>query len=224
MASPLALFRHLGRAIRAIWRGEGRQLYFLLRNRLSGVDLEHVSVDDLGLSPEVAHFHSHSGGDTLRAVFATIPVPVGSVALDLGSGKGGATISLHHFPFSEIRGVELSERLVAVARQNMARLKLTRARFIVGDAAAYHDLDAVTHIYMYNPFPCAVMVGVLRNLEQSLIAAPRHVLIVYRNAICHELLAEATFLTAVSRFSRDGHEWRIYQSREAGVAEETGPV
>jgi hypothetical protein len=214
MASPRALVRHIGLALRAIFRGEGRQLYFDLRNRLRGVDLEYVSIGDLGFSADVAHFHSQSGGDSLRAVFAAIPIPKGSVALDFGSGKGGAIISLHQLPFAEIRGVELSEPLVAVAKENMARLRLRRARFIVSDATQYRDLDAVTHIYMYNPFPCVVMAGVLRNIEASLTAAPRQLHVVYRNPICHELLEGSKWLTPLSRFTRDGHEWRIYRSRQ----------
>lgn len=216
MASPFAIFRFLGNATRAVLRGEGRQLYFDIRNRLRRVDLEYVSVADLGLSADVAHFHSQSGGDLLRQVFAELPIAKGSVALDYGSGKGGAIISLHQFGFAEIRGVELSEALVAVARENMRRLAFERVRFFVSDAAQFRDLDDVTHIYMYNPFPCSVMADVLRNIEASLASTPREIHIVYRNAICQDLFDRSSLLTPVSRFTRDRHEWRIWKSATPG--------
>ncbi len=216
MASPFSIVRFLGNATRAILRGDARQLYFDVRNRLRRVDLEYVSVADLGLPADVAHFHSQSGGDLLRQVFARLPIPKGSVALDFGSGKGGAIISLHQFGFAEIRGVELSEPLVAVARENMRRLGLERARFFVSDAAKFRELDDVTHIYLYNPFPCPVVADVIRNIESSLAAAPRELHVVYRNALCQDLFDRSARFTPVSRFTRDRHEWRIWKSVTPG--------
>lgn len=208
------VMRQVRWAIGMIRRGEFAELRFQVMNRLRGVDLEYVTTEALGLPAERAHFHSQSGGGLIESTIRSLPIPPGSVALDLGSGKGGAMISLHRLPFDEVIGVELSADLVRIARANMERLGLRRVRFVAGDAAAFVDLDTVTHVYMYNPFPCAVMADVVANLGASLHRRPRTIFVVYRNPICKDLLAETPFLRLVRTFTADRHEWAIYSSRD----------
>lgn len=207
------LLRQVRWALGMILRGEFAELRFQVLNHWRGVDLEYVATETLGLPAERAHFHSQSGGGTLDAIFRSLPIPPGSVALDLGSGKGGAMITLRRLPFDEVIGVELSPDLVRVAETNMARLGLTRVRFFAGDAAAFGDLDAVTHVYMYNPFPCPVMAEVVANLAASLRRRPRTIFVVYRNPLCKDLLARSGVLHEVRTLSADRHDWIIYSSR-----------
>jgi predicted RNA methylase len=148
-------------------------------------------------------------------VFRTIEIPPGSVALDLGSGKGGAALTLCRSGFAEVIGVELSEQLVQVARRNTARLGRRNVRFIHADAAAFRDYDRVTHIFMYNPFPCEVMRHVMTNLRASLERAPRPMTIVYRKPLCHEVIIASGLFEAgpEQRPPRDVHPWRVYRGR-----------
>src|SRR3712207_1277809 len=98
MSGWLARQAHRIRAIAEhVAAGKSDELLYSLRNRLRGIDLEHVSVGDLGLAPDRAHFHSSSGGPDCARIVRSLRIPRGSVALDLGSGKGGAAVTLARF-------------------------------------------------------------------------------------------------------------------------------
>jgi 16S rRNA G966 N2-methylase RsmD len=208
-----SIIRNIAKAARLLRGGQAEELGYQLWNKWKGVDFEFVSLEDLGLSPDRAHFHSSSGGPTLARVFRTVGVPPGSVALDLGSGKGGAALTLSGLGFAEVIGVELSADLVHIARCNAARLKRRNVRFVQSDAAVFSDYDGVTHIYMYNPFPREVMTQVLSNLTASLRRTPRPLTLVYRNPHCHEAIATSGVFDAEAEQRPDEHAWRIYRSR-----------
>ena len=135
-----------------VMAGKTDELLYSLNNRWRKIDLEHVSVDVLGLSPDRSHFHSSSGGPDCARILRSLRIPSGSVGLDLGSGKGGAAMTMARFPFTEVIGVELSEALVRMARTNVQRARLRNVRFVQGDAGMFTDLDRVTHIYNVQPF------------------------------------------------------------------------
>ena len=205
--------RNFYKAIRLLASGNSAELCYQLWNKWKGVDFEFVSIEELGLPQGRAHFHSSSGGPVLARVFKTIDVPLGSVALDLGSGKGSAVMTLSRLQFAEVVGVELSAELIDVALHNAAKLDRRNVRFVHADAAAFRDYDRVTHLYMYNPFPCAVMSAVVANLAASLARSPRRLTIVYRNAECHNVIADSGLFEAGPEQRPDEHAWRIYRSR-----------
>jgi hypothetical protein len=60
-----------------VWR-RAAALRYELWNKWKGVDLEFVSVEDLGLPHDRAHFHSSSGGPALARVFGAIEIPPGA--------------------------------------------------------------------------------------------------------------------------------------------------
>lgn len=205
--------RNLAKAARLAFGGELPQLRYELWNKWKGVDLEFVSVEDLGLPRDRAHFHSSSGGPALARVFSTIDIPAGSVAIDLGSGKGGAVCTLSRIGFAEVIGVEMSATLVEIARRNAMRLRCRNVRFIQADASTFSDYDRATHVYMYNPFPCAVMTQAMAHLTASMRRAPRRVVIVYRNAECHDAIMASGLFEAEPQRHFDQHAWRVYRSR-----------
>jgi SAM-dependent methyltransferase len=192
--------------------GRTDEIVYSLQNRLRGIDLEHVSVGDLGLPADRAHFHSSSGGPDCARILRTLPIPRGSVALDLGSGKGGAALTMARFPFAEVIGVELSEALVAIARANVERAGVRNVRFVQADASGFTDLDRVTHVYMYNPFPCVVMRAVIANLRASLLRRDRELTMVYKNPECHDAIVEAPRLFEKIQETKAGvHWWFVYR-------------
>ena len=192
--------------------GRTNEVLYSLQNRLRKIDLDHVSVDDLGLPADRAHFHSSSGGPDCARMLRSLRIPRGCVGLDLGSGKGGAALTMARFPFDEVIGVELSDALIAVARENVARARLRNVRFVQADASEFTDLDRVTHIYMYNPFPCAVMHSVVGNLRASLARADRELTIVYKNPLCHDVIVDAPRLfEKISETLIGEHWWYVYQ-------------
>ena len=74
------------------------------------------------------------------------------------SGKAGAMITLARFAFRKVDGVEISPPLVAVAKRNLAKLKITPSRVFLRDAAKFTDRAEYTYVLPYNPFPAVVLV------------------------------------------------------------------
>jgi hypothetical protein len=207
LASQLNRLRIVGRHLAD---GTLDELWYEFVNRWRNIDLEYVSVEDLGLPPDRAHPHANSGGATCAKILRSIEIPRGSVAVDYGSGKGGAALTLGRFPFDEVIGIELSADLVQIARENAARARLRNIRFVQCDAEAFTDLDRVTHIYLYNPFPCIVLQRVLANLRASLARRERMLTVIYRNPKCHDVLVAAPALFAKvgeRKIGQDPNDW-----------------
>ena len=209
----LTLARKVVTAARLLRDGRGDELRYRLWNRWKGVELGFVSVQDLGLPADRAHGHGSSGGPALARVFEQIDIPPGSVMVDLGSGKGGAALTMSRLGFDEVIGVELSASLIDVARRNAARLGRRNVRFIHADAAAFRDWDRVTHIYMFNPFPAEVLATVVAHLRSSLARIPRTVTVVYVNPAYAGVIEESGLFEMGPEGRLDEHAWRVYRTR-----------
>jgi len=209
----LKLTRRLATAARLLRGGRGDELGYRLWNRWKGLDLAFIPVADLGLPADRAHGHGSSGGPALARIVTTIGVPRGSVAVDLGSGKGGAALTLSRLGFEEVIGVELSEDLIRIARRNAERLGRRNVRFVHADAGAFRDYDRVTHVYMFNPFPAEVMSDVIANLRESLARFPRVVTILYVNPAYPQAIESSGLFDPGPEGLLEQHVWRVYRSR-----------
>jgi tRNA1(Val) A37 N6-methylase TrmN6 len=176
------------RIIGSIVGGQCDSLYYSVWVRLKGLDFGPVSLEKLGLSNDRSVHHSASGGIFLYRVLRTLRISSGSRALDLGSGKGSAVCALAGFPFEEVLGIELSQPLVDIAEANARRLGLRNVHFVCMDAGQFRDLDRFTYIYMFNPFPSAVMKEVMENLAASLAWAQRRLTLIYYYPVCDDVI------------------------------------
>ena len=173
-------------------RAEGPSgLLYQLGLRLRGIDLRPTPLATLGLTPDRANPHGNSGGPSLARLMRGLRVPSGSRLVDLGSGKGGAILTLARFGFEEIVGVELSPGLIRIAEANIRRAAIPGVTLVHADAAAFVDLDRFTHVYLYHPFPCAVVERVVANLAASLVRRDRRLTLIYANPVCHQALADS---------------------------------
>lgn len=183
--------------------GKTDQMWWNLRMRLSGLDLAMVPLEKLGLSADRSVFYGNSGGPELKRVLDTLKISQGSRIVDFGCGKGGAILTFSKFPFDEIVGIDLSNDLIRIAEANMTRAVVKRVRFVHSDAADFTDLDGFTHIYMYHPFPCAVVKAVLGNLSHSLFRCERRLVLLYRNPVCHSTIVTSGLFRAADEFKFD---------------------
>ncbi len=131
--------------------------------------------------------------------------------VDLGSGKGRTLLMASDHPFRQIAGVELLPSLDAIAKQNLADYKSESQQCfalesICADATDYLFSAEPTLLYLFNPFPEAVLRRVLANLEQSLRANPRPAYVLYHNPQLERVLDEYTLFKKIA----GTHQYSIY--------------
>ncbi|MDB6107093.1 MAG: hypothetical protein JWO52_7092 [Gammaproteobacteria bacterium] len=135
----------------------------------------------------------------IRAALRTLPVLESFAFVDLGCGKGRPLIVASEFGFRDIVGVELSESLARVARRNAALLQRrlpgrVPIRVQVHDASTYSYPGGDLAVFLYNPFPEAVVDRVIAQLESLLISGPRRIFVIYYNPVHgHRFDASASF-------------------------------
>lgn len=156
-----------------------------------------------------------------RRMMAAVGADVGGwTFVDLGAGKGRALLLAAEHPFARIVGVEFSERLCEIARENVRRYRHPAQRcrtFEVhcADAATYPIPAGPAIVHLYNPFYEVVVAQVLGNLERSLEAEPRDLFVLYYDPVSARLFERSPhFSLAVKESS-----FAVYRARRATPAQ-----
>jgi precorrin-6B methylase 2 len=187
--SSLSRIRHL---LLMLFSGHWRAALWRLDMHRRGVELSMARLDELGLDPARAHDYSNSGGPRLDRILKTLDIWGAARAIDVGCGKGGAMITLARY-FRHVDGLELSEQLIPIARENLRKAGAANTKVFHGDAAEFTDFDQYSHIYISNPFPGTVLRRVLEHMLQSIERRPRELVIIYWIPVDAALLEEMGF-------------------------------
>ena len=196
-------------------------VYYALWIRWRGLDLGAQGCEELGLPDDRAKAHAASGGPLLERVLNAIAIPPGSRVVDLGSGKGGAAITLSRY-FADVVGVELSPVLVEIAKNNVRKLGLSNVRFVCDDAARFIDLHQFDYLYMFNPFPQPVMAEVIKNLRKSRVAHERPATVIYKNPVFERELMAAGWRKKMEFSFHDSRPFGVYYA-ETGAERQPTP-
>ena len=199
-------------ALVLLFSGEWREFTLRLRVYLGQIDLKNVSTDALGFPDECGHEYSNSGGLHLVKVLDSLKITQQDSIIDFGSGKGGALITLSNYPFAKITGIELSSDLVAIAKENLRKLKIRNIDMVVGDATDLTELEGYNYFYFFNPFPANIMRAVVENIETSLIKKPRKVVIIYFNPEYHDTVISDSSFAKVDEFNHHQLSYYIYSN------------
>jgi 16S rRNA G966 N2-methylase RsmD len=142
-----------------------------------------VRLRDLGLAAQDRIDYVPSEWLGLRRVFRDIEVREDDVLLDLGAGKGRAVLVAAARPFKRIVGVELSDELSAVARENvrrcLGRLRCRNIEIVTSDVLDYDIPDDVTVVFLYAPFTGTVFSRVVAKVLASVDRNPRRLRMIY---------------------------------------------
>jgi SAM-dependent methyltransferase len=123
----------------------------------------------------------------------------GSTFVDLGCGKGKPLLVAASYPFRRLVGVDISPVCISVARRNVARygpepIDPARVELLVADAQDFSFPPVPLVVYLYNPFPGAVLERVVAGLEASLRERPRPCAVIYVNPHALGALARSELL------------------------------
>lgn len=149
---------------------------------------------------------------SLYRTFRWLKVCRDDVLIDIGSGAGRAVLLASLFPFGRVIGLERMESLHRLARENLARCRAPRrapVEFILGDALDYQLPDAVTVVFLYNPFGGRTFQRVMEGVFASVDRKRRRLRVVYVNPQEQDYLASTRRCRLVKRFRglRPNQEW-----------------
>jgi len=136
------------------------------------------------------------------------------VFVDYGSGMGRVVYqAAAQYPFKRVIGVELSEELNAIARENIdrnrPRLRCQAVELLTSDALGFEVPPDVSIAFFFNPFTGELFASVIDRLLASYDRHPRRLRIIYRNPLEHERLIATGRVRPVRRVRgwRPGREW-----------------
>ena len=132
--------------------------------------------------------------------------------LDLGSGKGRTLLMASEYPFRRVIGVELLPELNQLAKENISEFqsdarKCSAIESLYEDARTFAFPDEPLLVYLFNPFLESGLAQVVRNLEQSLRAHPRPVIVLYHNP----LLANVLDASPLLKRTKSTHQYSVYR-------------
>ncbi|UOX89998.1 methyltransferase domain-containing protein [Amycolatopsis sp. FBCC-B4732] len=122
---------------------------------------------------------------TVRNVLASCGLVHEEVTfVDVGCGKGRVLLLAAEFPFRRIVGVEASETLCDIARDNVHTMShvhggYDRIEVVNADAAQFDVPGDAGFFFFYEPFSAEVSSTVLERIESSIRQCPRDVLLCF---------------------------------------------
>ncbi len=176
------------------------------------LDLKLATVDTLNLPSETCHSYSDSGRGDLIDLLSYLAIQEGDAIIDFGCGKGGALMAFSECPFAKITGIDISNKLVTIAKNNLSKLKITNAEVFCCDAKEFNMLDDYNYVYFFNPFPCSVMRKVMENIQLSLSRKKRELKIIYLNPECHDIIIENGLFCNYKEIYHTSHVFKLYRN------------
>lgn len=201
--------------LRNVVRAKISRLWF--ERRLDVKTSGRVELDELGVAGKDRWRYEPAEWRVLKRILRKGDVSSGDVFLDMGSGMGRVVLQAADYRPRRVIGVELSEELSEIARENLVRnrhrLKTQDVELITSDALEYEIPDDVTIVFFNNPFTGDVFAAVMQKLIASLDRNPRRMRIVYRNPLEHDAVLSSGRFGLVRTWQRGA--WR---RRPRGVA------
>lgn len=168
-------------------------------------------------SHQDARSYEASPAVELFQILNSLAIDSQTTFVDIGCGKGKAMLVASLFPFAKLEGVELSKKLVQECQENfdlasLQRRKIPDHEVVCSDALTYDFPETDLVVYLFNPFGRTVLKKVLFNLQQSIEAHQRKVVIIYCNAIHYDCLDEGSDWTPLAVGIPLGRWWRCYSN------------
>lgn len=178
--------RPLREALLGIYRRTRHAVGRVVFERRQTVDTSQtVMLESLGLDhPDRIHYQP-SPWTMLGSVLPKDAVQPTDVFVDFGSGMGRLLQQAARYPFARVVGVEISEDLNEIARENFEanrdRFACQNLKLVSCDATEFEVPDDMTHAYFNNPFMGETFKTVIDNVIASIDRSPRRVTLIYEH-------------------------------------------
>ena len=192
---------NLSKLIQVILRW-GIQKFEIYYEKILGLDfILVIHPRDLGLDENFVVRGTPSGNIYLTNILQDLNITDADSILDVGCSKGSAIRRMLAFPFQRVDGLEISEKLAVIAKENFIKLKKENVSIYNVDARCFKHYGNYNFFYFYNPFPCFVMSDVIQEISKQVGNAK--ITIIYNNPACHSVLVNNGF----EKFGQYPDEW-----------------
>lgn len=162
-----------------------------------GLDFDKpVSLAELGLD-STARPYVHAIDSAVYGLLDLVPEQYRNKGFaDVGSGKGKVIYYAQSYKFSKYLGIELSDMLCNVSRNNFERIGLSNVVILKKNAAllSSDELRGIGVFFLYNPFDRFVV----EYFAKALVAAAKEnnepICVCYLNSLCGDVFEENGFL------------------------------
>lgn len=209
------------RGLRGTLRRLRRVASSVLRERRLGIQTTG-SISGSALAFDVASFgYQPIPYASFDAAMRHVSIRPGEdVFVDYGCGMGRAVILAATLPFRRVIGVERSNVLSQIARENIHRasshLRCSEVTIATADARHYELPDDATHLFLFNPFDESIVTDVLARVRSSLDAHPRPLSVIYALPRCRrDPLVDVPWLTLTHELETIDSDWQrltIYET------------
>lgn len=163
---------------------------YIFQERLHGLDFTLRSRKLLRQTDGELHGYSITPSGHLQEIFTFYRSmkPSGGSFLDIGCGKGFVLWKASSYSFDRICGIDIDDRLIAIAERNIRRLGLTHTQVLCEDARLYAFYEDFDCFFFSNPFDMEVFREVIDQIVLSLKTNPRRITIIYYHPTCSSYL------------------------------------
>jgi SAM-dependent methyltransferase len=159
-------------------------------------------------------FYASVAYDQTRDVLRRLDLRPDDVFIDIGSGKGRVVALAAQQPVRSVIGIEYEPALVAIAEENVRRLKSAKAPIqIVQGAAESFDYQDVSAAYCFNAIEADILDHILAKIEADRAPRPFRIAFVEESPAQALVFERHRWLALSERFvDRGGHDCAIYSS------------
>lgn len=148
---------------------------------------------------------------SFKKVIRSLHLPIGSVFVDFGSGKGRTLLIASQLGFKRVVGVEFAPVLCDIARKNVEiffrrswRRNGNEVIIINGDAIEYDIKEDENVFFLFNPFNELLVAKILSNIISSVQSVPRKIWLVYLNPAHGALIDQTPAFVRIGEFNFPG--------------------
>ena len=127
--------------------------------------------------------------------------------IDIGSGKGSVLRFFLRFPFGKVGGLEISEKLILISKNNLKDFDHTKIIHFNEDAKDFNKYDEFNIYYLYNPCSKEIFEKILEKIVKT---ASDKKLLIYNNPTCQESLVNYGFIFLKEFDSQWGHGIKLF--------------
>ena len=135
-----------------------------------------IELNEMGINPSFGTRYETTSYSTLKCVLKIAKSRGFDSMIDLGCGKGRSLVVANEVGFSDIFGVDISQKLIDHCKSNLKKLKIV-AHLKCCDANEYELPDKDLVVFLFNPFGEERM----SHLIKKLIDSENKYLVIYAN-------------------------------------------